>query len=110
MAFTVGDTAPPLAGICQQVSGGCGADPAGVITAANLVGAVVELHIDRNGMAVLTVVPTVVSAAEGKWSYDWAVGDLSVTGMYAVEAQVTYGDGRIQTFGPASFRVEPQIA
>ena len=112
MAFTVGDTAPPLTGACKNGTGdstGCTPNPAAA-TPANLSGAVVVLHIDRDGAPLLTKTPIVTDAMLGKWSYDWAVGDLIVDGMYRVEAEVTYAGGQIQTFGPAAFRVKRQIA
>ena len=112
MTFTVGDTAPPLLGACQHLdSGDTGCVPnVGSAAPANLAGAAIELHIARGRMPVLTKVPTVVSAMHGTWSCDWAVGDLAIDGLYTVEAQVTYGGGSVQTFGPASFRVKRQIA
>lgn len=112
MNFTVGDTAPPLAGSCKQITGGdvCAPTTPAVETPANLAGAAVELHIDCGGVTILTKTPSTVSATDGGWSYDWIAGDLTHAGVYSVEAQVTYSDGRIQTFGPATFRVQPQIA
>lgn len=110
MTFTAGDTAPPLAGICQQsVGSGCGAANIATVTPADLAGAAIELHIDCAGAITLTKTPTIVSAPDGTWKYDWQPGDLAVVGVYAVEVQVTYSDGRIQTFGPGSFRVKQQI-
>lgn len=110
MTFTTGDTAPPLVGVCQQVKGtACGQAPLSTATAVDLSGAIVELHIDYGAGVPLVKLANVVSAPAGEWSYDWGPNDLTVAGVYVVEAQVTYGDGRVQTFGPTSFRVKPQI-
>ena len=92
--FTAGDTAPALTGTVN----------------ATLTGATVELHIRRQDGAVLTVPGQVTDAATGAWSYQWAPTDLTGPGTWKVEAQVTFSDGRIQTFGPASFYVQPAIA
>ena len=92
--FTVGDAAPALTGTVNTP----------------LAGATVELHIRRQDKSVLTVPATITDAAAGAWSYEWADGDLSVAGSWAVEAQVTYSSGKPQTFGPAAFYVRDQIA
>lgn len=110
MTFTTGDTSPPLIGICQQVdSADCGRAAASAATPADLSGATVELHIDCGSTVVLVKPAVVTAAAEGEWSYDWAPNDLTIAGIYIVEAQVTYSDGSIQTFGPSQFRVKRQI-
>lgn len=92
--FTTGDTAPALTGTVN----------------ANLTGATIELHIKRADGTVLTVPATITDAATGAWSYEWATGDLNVRGDWKVEAQVTYSDTTVQTFGPQRFFVVPQIA
>lgn len=107
MTFTVGDTAPPLTGACQQTDTSCGTPTS--VTPANLAGAAVKLRIDCAGVITLVRTPITTAPADGAWEYDWQYGDLSVPGVYSVEAQVTYGDGKIQTFGPASFRVKRQV-
>lgn len=39
----------------------------------------------------------------------WAVGDLTVPGIYEAEVEVTYSNGQIQTFPGATFMVRPQF-
>lgn len=92
--FTTGDTAPDLSGTVNT----------------DLTGATLELHLKPYGGDVLTVTATATDATNGAWSYTWAAGDLATYGTWMCELQVTYSDGRIQTFGPASFKVAEQIA
>jgi hypothetical protein len=101
--FTRGDTAPDLTGTCNSVA-------AGVTTPANLTGATATLHIARPNGTVLTVTASIVSPTAGTWAYTWVTGDLSVTGVHNLEVQVTYSNGRVQTFGPQSFEVTDQLA
>lgn len=58
--------------------------------------------IDRAG--------TVEDAAAGLVEFPWQAGDLSGAGTYEVEVQVTYADGRVQTFGRPAFVVRREIA
>jgi hypothetical protein len=97
--FVVGDTAPALTGTAK--SGG---------TAANLTGASVVLHMQKPGGTTVTKTATIVDGAAGTWSYSWLAGELDVAGQWLVEAQVTFSDGKIQTFGPSVFRVADQLA
>jgi hypothetical protein len=101
--FTRGDTAPDLTGTCSSVANG-------VSTPANLTGATLELHITRPNGTILTVVGSIVSATAGTWAYTWVAGDLSIAGVHNCEVQVTYSNGRVQTFGPQSFLVTDQLA
>jgi hypothetical protein len=97
--FTTGDSAPPLTGVCQSGT-----------TPANLTGATVVLHIRWSDGTVITKTATVTDAPNGAWSYTWGASDITLTGPALVEAQVTYSGGAVQTFGPTSFAVQPQIA
>ena len=97
--FTVGDTAKKLTGTCKDGD-----------TPANLTGATVELHIRWNDATTVTKAATVTDAAGGAWSYSWQPTDLTIPGRSQVEAQVTYSDGGVQTFGPTNFYVDQQIA
>lgn len=103
MSFTVGDTAPALTGTCSNRTGT-------TLTAANLTGATLALHIRKPSGTVLTKTPVVVSAAAGTWSYTWQAAELSEDGVWSVEVQVTYSDTTVQTFGPEPFAVLEQIA
>lgn len=95
--FTVGDRGVTLGGKCADETG-----------SVDLTGATVELHICPPVGDVLTRTAVIDSPGGGTWSYTWADGDLTVAGHWWVEAQVTNG-GTIQTFGPVSFEVQPEI-
>jgi hypothetical protein len=99
LRFTVNDTAPALTGTLS----------------ASLVGATATAHIKRPDKTVLTKPVTITDAANGGWSVTWAAGDLSVSGTYYVEVQVTYSDTTVQTFaydaqGVAQFYVRNEYA
>ena len=92
--FTVGDTAPALTGTVN----------------ADLTGASVEVHLRKPDGTTLTKAATITDAATGAWSTPWAADDLDTAGVWEAEAQVTYSDSTVQTFGPVRFVVQPQIA
>ena len=100
--FVTGDTAPDLTGTCTSGT-----------TPANLTGAALELHMQPpNGAAILTRTATIVDGTAGTWRYTWQTGEL-VVGTWAVELQVTYSGGKVQTFPadrPAYFSVRAQLA
>ena len=61
---------------------------------------------------VITRAGVIVDGASGTWRYTWQTGEL-VAGTWAVELQVTYSGGKVQTFPadrPAYFSVRAQIA
>jgi hypothetical protein len=92
--FTVGDTAPDL-------TGSLGID---------LTGATVEVHVRKPSGTVISSAVTVTEAATGEWAYEWQADDLDEAGVWAVEAQVTFAGGDVQTSNQTTFRVKDQIA
>ena len=99
--FVTGDTAPDLTGTCTSAG-----------SPANLTGATLELHLTRPDKTVITRAGVVVDGASGTWRYTWQTGELAA-GTWAVELQVTYSGGGVQTFPadrPAYFSVRNQIA
>ena len=92
--FTTGDTAPALTGTVNT----------------NLTGAALILHLRKPSGVILTLPAQVADPAAGAFSYQWRPDDLDAVGAWKVEAQVTYSDGRVQTFGPSTFYVQGQIA
>lgn len=52
----------------------------------------------------------VVDAARGSVRYDWAAGDTDTPGVYHAEWQVTYSDGRKQTFPTLTYHVITVLA
>ncbi len=99
MSLTVNDSRPDLTGTCTSAG-----------AAVNLTGATLALHIRRPDGTVLTKPAAVTAPLTGAWSYRWAAGDLNAAGNYSVEAQVTYADGGVQTFGPQTFYVQGELA
>jgi hypothetical protein len=50
------------------------------------------------GTPTLNVAAILVSAPAGAVRYDWAVGDTAASGSYVAEWEVTYSNGKKQTF------------
>lgn len=99
--FTVADTAPTLTGTVS----------------ASLVGATVVVHIKRpRPLTVLSKTATVTDAAAGAWSVAFATGDLAQAGLHYVEVEVTFSNGKVETFALTgaekanTFKVRDQIA
>lgn len=103
LELTVGDT-PTLAGTINAVS----------------IAATAEVHLRRRDRTTVTREPTSIDDngdGTSSWTLDLIAGDLSVSGLYQVEVQLTYSDGRTQTFAndpitgaQVEFRVRDQIA
>ena len=98
--FTAGDTAPTFTATLTTDG-----------AAANLTGATVVLHFATPAGA-FTVTATVVSPTAGTISYAWSGTDLTDArvGVWQWEAQVTFSNGKVQTFPGGSFRVAAQLA
>lgn len=99
LTLTTGDTAPTLTVTCTTAG-----------APAALAGATAEMHVRRADGTVINRPAVVASAAEGVVTMEWEPGDLTVPGRYEVETQVTYTNGRVQTFGRSVFVVRRQIA
>ena len=99
MTWHAGDTDPALTG--QATDAGAAVD---LTPAASCV-----VHIKRSDGRVISQAPTVAAGTTGAWSLQWQADDL-IEGAYSVELEVTWSAGHVQTFGPVSFRVDPQIA
>lgn len=98
MAFSVGDNSPDLTGVVP----------------ANLTGATAQVHMRRPDGTSLskTAVIAAFDAGSGttSWSAAWADGDLSASGWWVIELEVTFAGDKVQTFGPSTMYVQPQIA
>lgn len=98
--YTVADTAPLLTGT----------------VGASLVGATARVHIRRSDGTVINQPVTIIDPAAGTWSYAWAVDDLNGRGAWPVEVEVTFSNGKVQTFYQADgdtaayIKVRDQIA
>lgn len=69
-----------------------------------IMAATPSLTIKVNSPAVL------VNAAQGQVRYDWASGDTSTAGDFLVEWQVTFPDGRQQTFPSTGYNTVKIVA
>ena len=99
MSWHAGDTDPALTGAATD---------AGV--AVNLTPALSCLvHVERPDGTLISRAPTVAVGTTGAWSLPWQATEL-IAGVYSVELEVTWSAGHVQTFGPVSFRVDPQLA
>jgi hypothetical protein len=99
MSWHAGDTDPALTGQATD---------AGV--AVNLTPALSCLvHVQRPDGTHISRAPTVAVGTTGAWSLPWLTTEL-IEGAYSVELEVTWSTGHVQTFGPATFRVDPQLA
>ena len=117
--FHVGDTSPPLS---ATATGKVRADYPTLTDAEfnALVPVPVDLtnattavaHVPRSDGSIISHPATKGDqvTAPGSWSMPWSVGDLNVAGVFSAELETTWPGGAIRTFGPVSFRVDPQIA
>ena len=85
-----GDTAPYLDAICADYAG----------DAVDVTGATVRFHMLPKGGDTLTVdaAGSVVDGAAGHVRYTLQSGDTDTPGTYHCEYEITYGDGRVETF------------
>jgi hypothetical protein len=71
------------------------------LTAVQLLGATVVFNMRNNvsGAVVINRAPvTVVDANAGLVRYEWDEGDTSQVGQHVAEFEVTFADGRVETF------------
>lgn len=94
LTMTTGDTSPDLTFTVN----------------ADLTGATAEVHIKKPDNTVLSRAVTVTDAVNGQGVVAWVAGDTDQQGTHAVEVQVTFSNGKIQTFGPDTIFLNEQIA
>ena len=99
MSWHAGDTDPALTG--QATDAGVAVDLTSALSCL--------VHILTPWGTLISRAPTVTVGTTGAWSLPWQVGEL-IEGVYSVELEVTWSAGHIQTFGPSTFRVDPQLA
>lgn len=101
-----GDTAPYLDATCRGSDG----------KVRNVTGALVRFHMTIPGAATMKVdaAGTVVDGPNGVVRYALQSGDTDTPGKYHCEYEVTYPDGRVETFPnddkPLVLIVSPQLA
>lgn len=99
------DTSPAIEAQLQDDTG----------AAINITGATVRFHMQSaaSGEVVVNEVASIVTPLTGVVRYDWAAEDTATAGQFAVEWQVTYSDGSIETFpnnGNAWVQITPDLA
>jgi hypothetical protein len=100
MTLHVGDTAPRFT-----------ADLTSGSAPVNLTGASIAVHFKKPDGTVETLAATPDAPATGGKITAAPWGDiLNQPGRWKAEAQVTYSDTTVQTFGPGYFVVKQQIA
>lgn len=106
MAFYIkqNDTSPGIETILQAEDG----------TVIDLTGCQVVFHMKHAQRTVsVSGACTVVDENGGRVRYDWQAGNTATAGWYRGEFQVTYTDGKIETFpndGSVWISVEAEIA
>lgn len=102
--WTVNDLEPPLKGIAKDRNTNIAVD----LSAATTVTA----NIERSDGSVISrgVTKDNQVTNKGGWSLIWVVGDLIIHGEYSAELVALWPEDRPQTFGPAKFPVNKEIA
>ena len=105
--FTIkrNDTAPALGPFTLRDADGA---------AVNLTGTTSrKLTVRTTGGAVLFSAPCqTIDLATGRLSYQWSAANTATAGQYEWEVEVTWGDGRKQTFptiGSMTLEVAPDL-
>jgi hypothetical protein len=101
LTFVQGDTAPAItAQIVKESSG----------VAVDLTNAAVKFQMRKEDDKRFTVnaVANLITAVEGRVSYDWAANDLATPGEYLVQWEVTFPNTRIQTTATTTVTVRRQ--
>jgi len=99
MSWHAGDTDPALTGAATD--GGVAVDLTPALSCL--------VHVKRPDGTLISRAPTVAVGTTGAWSLPWQPTEL-IEGLYSAELEVTWSTGHVQTFGPAMFPVEPQLA
>jgi hypothetical protein len=69
-------------------------------SAVTLTGATVKFHMrsSRRGSTPIVGNASIVDPLAGRVKYEWAASDTASTGDYEVEFEVTFADGKIETY------------
>lgn len=64
----------------------------------------VRFHVrDAEGTVIIDTAATVVNASEGVVLYEWLPSDTATVGTFQGEFEVTYVDGKVETFPNSSY-------
>lgn len=82
-------------------------------TTLNLSAATVNFRMQKSsGDNVVQGSAEIFDPAEGTVQYIWQSGDTSVSGTYLAEFEVTYADGKVETFpnlGNIQVNIKPEL-
>lgn len=96
--YKTGDTTPDITGTVTDASG-----PVNIFSATSI------RFIAKNGSnpviaGVAVKIDDGTVPLRGKWKYVWGATDLSISGTWEVEIEVTWSAGKIETFPNAKGR------
>jgi len=95
LTFVQGDTAPDITAIIHEED-----DPTSIIDLSLASGVRFQMRKAEDHRYTVNAAATILDAPAGKVSYSWGPNDLSVTGTFNVQWEVTYAGGRVQTTSP----------
>tara|TARA_R110001606_G_scaffold10855_1_gene46910 strand:- start:468 stop:794 length:327 start_codon:yes stop_codon:yes gene_type:complete len=83
-------------------------------TSINLSTATVSFRMQKSsGDNVVQGSAQIFDATEGIVQYSWVAGNTSVSGIYLAEFEVTYADGRVESFpnvGYIQVNIKPELS
>jgi len=75
----------------------------------NLSGATVSFFMKRDsGDTVIQGAADLFDPSQGIVQYEWVSGDTAIAGSYGAEFEITYADGKVETF-PNSGKIQVNI-
>tara|TARA_R110000803_G_scaffold40727_1_gene87703 strand:- start:83 stop:409 length:327 start_codon:yes stop_codon:yes gene_type:complete len=80
----------------------------------NLSGGSVNFRMQKStGENVVQGAAEIVDASQGTVRYLWLAGETSVSGIYMAEFEVTYADGKVESFpnvGYIQVNIKPELS
>lgn len=97
LTFVQGDTAPDITAIIHEED-----DPSSVIDLSpdKVSGVRFQMRRQDDRRYQVNAAAEVLDGPAGAVSYSWGPNDLSATGTFVVQWEVTYLGGRVQTTSP----------
>lgn len=106
MAIKANDRLPSVEAILG-FAGGFIADLSGLGTAVKFI---MRSRDTPTAAPKVNAAAVIVDGVRGQVRYDWATGDTDTPGIYVAEWQVTYADGRKQTFPTLTYHTVTVLA